>query len=270
MFKLVKALHYADKDPHLVNFALRLFDVIGLDQNDKGHNVIHIKPSEHMLVPSYPGLPSDGAFITFDRNTALSREDLQFISWEHPMIQGGIDLLLAEGVGSSAVSLLKSKVITPGTIFLELIYVVEAQVPKSSGINRFLPPTPIRILLDDKGHNIADQVEFEQFHQQLSPVNRHIASKMVATIQAPIHELIKKADQAVIPSHKEILARSQDKMKQTLRAEYDRLQALQAVNPNIRDEELTLIENQTMQLEQYIKQAQVHLDSLRLIIVSPK
>ncbi len=28
----------------------------------------------------------------FDRETALSREDMNFISWEHPMIQGG-DLL---------------------------------------------------------------------------------------------------------------------------------------------------------------------------------
>ena len=42
-----------------------------------------------MMVPSYPGLPYEGATITFDRNTALSREDMNFISWE-PNDQGGL------------------------------------------------------------------------------------------------------------------------------------------------------------------------------------
>lgn len=266
---LVQNIKLADKDPALANFAINLFDVIGLDQSDKGRHVIRLKPSEHMLVPSYPGLPSDGAFITFDRQTALSREDLQFISWEHPMIQGGIDLLLAEGVGTCAVSLLKSKALAAGSIFLELMFVVEAQVPKSSGINRFLPPTPIRMLLDSKGNNIADQVEFEAFHRQLSPVNRHVASKMVTTIQPMIHALIKKGEDQVSPFHADILKNAQDEMQQTLRAEHDRLQALKAVNPTIREEELTQIEDQIETLTQYIAQAQVHLDSLRLIIVSP-
>lgn len=266
---LVQDIRGADKDHALANFAISLFDVIGLDQSDKGRHVMRLKPSEHMLVPSYPGLPSDGAFITFDRTTALSREDLQFISWEHPMIQGGIDLLLAEGVGASAVSLLKSKVLPAGSIFLEMVYVVEAQVPKSSGIDRFLPPTPIRILLDSKGKNIADQVEFEAFHRQLSPVNRHVASKMVTTIQSMIHALISKGDKQIAPFHSEVLEEAQAQMQQTLRMEYDRLQALKAVNPNIRDEELTQIEEQISTLTHYIKQAQVHLDSLRLIIVSP-
>ncbi|GAL06975.1 RNA polymerase associated protein RapA [Photobacterium aphoticum] len=120
-----------------------------------------VTPSEHMMVASYPGLPYDGCTITFDRDTALSREDLHFISWEHPMIQGGIDLLLTEGVGTTAVSLLKNKALPVGTLLLELIYVVDAQAPKQSGIGRFLPATPIRVLLDGKGNNLSSNVEFE-------------------------------------------------------------------------------------------------------------
>ncbi len=31
---------------------------------------------------------------------------------------------------------------------MELIYVVEARAPKQLQLNRFLPPTPVRMLLD--------------------------------------------------------------------------------------------------------------------------
>lgn len=159
--QIVEKISATDGDTNLVTFALSLFDTIGLNQDDKGENALVVTPSEHMMVPSYPGLPYDGATITFDRDTALSREDMNFISWEHPMIQGGIDLVMSEGVGTSAVSLLKNKALPVGTILLELVYVVDAQAPKQSGISRFLPPTPIRMMMDGRGNDLSSQVEFE-------------------------------------------------------------------------------------------------------------
>ena len=50
--------------------------------------------------------------------------------------------------GSSTISLLKNKALPVGTLLLELIYVVEAQAPKQLQLNRFLPATPVRMLLD--------------------------------------------------------------------------------------------------------------------------
>ncbi|MGR5065317.1 RNA polymerase-associated protein RapA [Photobacterium sp. DNB22_13_2] len=266
--KLVEEISSKDGDTNLVNFALGLFDTIGLNQDDKGENAIVVTPSEHMMVASYPGLPYDGCTITFERDTALSREDLHFISWEHPMIQGGIDLLLSEGVGTTAVSLLKNKALPAGTLLLELVYVVDAQAPKQSGIGRFLPKTPIRILLDAKGNNLSAKVEFEGFNRQLSPVNRHLGSKLVNSVQKDIHALIESAEQVVASELVTIRESAQAEMEATLRAELDRLQALKAVNPNIRDDELELIETQIQDLTGYITKAQIQLDSLRLIVVS--
>ena len=39
----------------------------------------------------------DGMTITFDRNTALSRDDMALLSWDHPAMRGGIDLILGSG-----------------------------------------------------------------------------------------------------------------------------------------------------------------------------
>lgn len=266
--QIVEKIASTDGDTNLVTFALSLFDTIGLNQDDKGENALVVTPSEHMMVPSYPGLPYEGATITFDRDTALSREDMHFISWEHPMIQGGIDLLMSEGVGTCAVSLLKNKALPVGTILLELIYLVDAQAPKSSGINRFLPQTPIRLMLDKQGNDLSAQVEFESFNRQLSPVNRHLASKLVNSVQAQVHQLIEQADQRIVEQVAAVRDQAQKEMQASLNSELGRLQALKAVNPNIRDEELEAIDRQIQALSDYISRAQYQLDSLRLIVVS--
>lgn len=265
---IVDKIAATDGDTNLVTFALSLFDTIGLDQDDKGENALVVTPSEHMLVPSYPGLPYEGATITFDRETALSREDMNFISWEHPMIQGGIDLLMSEGVGTTAVSLLKNKALPVGTMLLELVYKVDAQAPKRSGISRFLPTTPIRLMLDGKGNDLSAQVEFESFNRQLSPVGRHIATKLVSSVQTQVHQMIEAGDKLVVEKVEAIRDQAKQEMQASLNAELERLQALKAVNPNIREEELEAIEDQIKQLTGYIGQAQYQLDSLRMIVVS--
>lgn len=265
---IVEKIAATDGDTNLVTFALSLFDTIGLDQDDKGENALVVTPSEHMLVPSYPGLPYEGATITFDRETALSREDMNFISWEHPMIQGGIDLLMSEGVGTTAVSLLKNKALPVGTMLLELVYKVDAQAPKRSGISRFLPTTPIRMMLDGKGNDLSAQVEFESFNRQLSPVGRHIATKLVASVQAQVHQLIEAGEKLIVEKVEAIRNQAQQEMQASLNSELERLQALKAVNPNIRDEEIEAIDAQIKELTGYISQAQYQLDSLRMIVVS--
>lgn len=266
--KITKTIAAGDNDTNLVTFSLSLFDTIGLNQDDKGENALVVTPSEHMMVPSYPGLPYEGATITFDRDTALSREDMHFISWEHPMIQGGIDLLFSEGVGTNAVSLLKNKALPVGTLFLELVYVVDAQAPKRSGINQFLPKTPIRLLMDAKGNELSEQVPFDTFNRQLSPINRHMASKVASSVQDQIHALIEQAEQAVLPRLDEVRHSANSEMQQKLNGELERLLALKAVNPNIRDEEIDILEQQMQQLSGYIESAQLQLDSLRLIVVA--
>ena len=41
--------------------------------------MIVLTPSDHMLVPDFPGLSEDGITTTFDREVALAREDAQFV-----------------------------------------------------------------------------------------------------------------------------------------------------------------------------------------------
>ena len=189
-----------------------------------------LTPSDHMLVPDFPGLPQDGCTVTFDRDRALSREDAQFVSWEHPIIRNGLDLILSGDTGSCAVSLLKNKALPVGTLLVELVYVVEAQAPKHLQLTRFLPPTPIRMLMDRKGTNLAAQVEFESFNRQLNAVNRHTSSKLVNAVQQDVHAMLQQAESLVEAQARTLIEQAKQEADDKLSAELARLEALKAVN----------------------------------------
>ncbi|MFC3396702.1 RNA polymerase-associated protein RapA [Brenneria rubrifaciens] len=265
---LAQRIAEQDNDVNLVTFALNLFDIVGINQEDRSDNLIVLTPSDHMLVPDFPGLPQDGCTITFDREQALSREDAQFISWEHPLIRNGLDLILSGDTGSCAVSLLKNKALPVGTLLAELVYVVEAQAPKHLQLTRFLPPTPVRLLLDRKGADLAGQVEFESFNRQLNAVNRHTASKLVNAVQADVHAMLQQAESQVEEQARQLITDAQHQADQQLRRELARLEALKAVNPNIREDELNALEEQRELVLRNLHQANWRLDAIRLVVVT--
>ncbi|KFX05232.1 ATP-dependent helicase [Pectobacterium betavasculorum] len=265
---LAQAIAEQDNDVNLVTFALNLFDIVGINQEDRSDNLIILTPSDHMLVPDFPGLPQDGCTITFDRDQALSREDAQFISWEHPLIRNGLDLVLSGDTGSCAVSLLKNKALPVGTLLAELVYVVEAQAPKHLQLTRFLPPTPVRLLMDRKGTNLAAQVEFESFNRQLNAVNRHTSSKLVNAVQPDVHAMLQQAEALVETQARQLITEAQQQADLQLRRELERLEALKAVNPNIREDELTALENQREQVLSNLHEANWRLDAIRLVVVT--
>ena len=265
---LVKRLSERDNDTKLIGSVIRLWDIIGVDQEDNGENSIILRPSEHMMFPTYPGLPEDGVTVTFSRDTALSRDDIALITQEHPLVQTGLDLITGSETGSTSVAVLKNKALPAGTLFLELIYMADASAPKSSQLYRYLPPTPIRVLLDKNGNNLSDKVDYDSFDKQLSAVNRHIASKLVNASQPLLYPLFPKAEEFAQAALDDLLVQARAKMTTQLTGELERLEALKAVNPNIRDEELEYLRTQMQELNGYLDNSQLQLDAIRMVLVS--
>lgn len=266
--ELVKKLASRDQDTHLIGSVIRLWDIIGVEQEDSGENAIVLRPSEHMMFPTYPGLPEDGVTVTFDRDIALSRDDIALITQEHPLVQTGLDLITSSETGTTSVAVLKNKALPAGTLFLELIYMADASAPKSSQLYRYFPPTPVRILLDQNGNNLSDKVTYESFDKQLSAVNRHIGSKLVNAYQTALHPLLGKAETFADQELALLTDSARAKMTTQLSGEQARLEALKAVNPNIRTEEIEHIKTQINELNRYLDAGQLQLDAIRLIVVS--
>lgn len=264
--QLADAIARQDEDAKLINFTLNLFDVIGLEQEDLGEKSIVITPTGHMLVPDFPGLSEDGNTVTFDRELALMREDVLFLTWDHPMIRHGIDLITSGDIGKCAVSLLINKNLPAGTLLLEAIYIVEAQAPKSLQLTRFLPPTPVRILLDAKGNDLVTQVSFSGLEKQLKPVNKQMANKIVKMARTDIEALIAVAEHKIVPQADLLIAQAKQNADHTLSSELHRLTSLQAVNKNIRADEVLALERLRTESLKQLEQANWRLDSLRVIV----
>lgn len=265
---LANAIAAEDNETELVNFALNLFDIIGVEQEDLGENSIVITPTGTMLFPDFPGLKEEGVTVTFDRNLALAREELEFLTWDHPMIRQGIDLIASGDIGKAAMALLVNKQLPVGTILLELIYVVESQSPKGLQLNRFLPPTPIRLLLDSKGNNLAEQVSFDNLHSKLKPLGRDVANKMIKMARPTLEQLLAFGEKQIQPLAQAKITAAQQRADQVLTAEIDRLQALKTVNKNIRQGEIDILAAQRSQSLQELAKASWRLDSLRVIITN--
>ncbi|CAK9886072.1 MAG: RNA polymerase-associated protein RapA [Candidatus Erwinia impunctatus] len=266
--ELAEAIGAQDNDIALINFAFNLFDIIGINQEDRSDNLMVLTPGDHMLVPDFPSLPEEGCTITFDRHQALSREDAQYVTWEHPLIRNGLDLILSGDTGSCALSLLKNKALPVGTLLVELIYVVEAQAPKHLQLTRFLPPTPLRLLIDSQGNDLAAKVEFESFNRQLNAINRHNANKLVNALQQDVHAILMLAEERVVPQAQQIIHHAQQEAEKNLDAELSRLVALQQVNPNIRQDEIEALEDNRQQILSALNDASWRLDAQRLIVVT--
>lgn len=130
-----------------------LLDSLGVVMEPRGEDDIFvIKPGDMMFVEALPGMPPDGLSVTFDRATANKREELEFLHFEHRLVQGTLDLILDEGVGRATAARWRGAPRT--TICFQLLMQWEADAPAHLGIDRFLPAQAL-VLSGDMAGAIA-------------------------------------------------------------------------------------------------------------------
>ena len=102
----------------------------------------------------------------------------------------------------------------------------------------------------------------------LNAVNRHTGSKLVNAVQQDVHAILQLGEAQIEKSARALIDAARNEADEKLSAELSRLEALRAVNPNIRDDELTAIESNRQQVMESLDQAGWRLDALRLIVVT--
>lgn len=264
--QLAEQINRQGKGFELPLYMEQLFDAFGIDSEDHSENALILRPGEKMLDSSFPLGSDEAVTITYSRELALSREDMQFITWEHPMVQGGMDLVLTGSMGNSTVALLKNKSVKPGTMLLELIYVSEAIAPRHLQLGRYMPPLVIRCLMDQQGRDLADKVGFETLNNQLETVPRSSAARFARAQREVLAGLVDKADARVQPQHMEHAQLARTAFNQALTDEIDRLLALQEVNPSVRDEEIDLLRSNLSDGLALLDKATVRLEAVRVLV----
>ena len=250
----------------LENYMAKVFHEYAIEHEYHSEFAEVLRPTEHMKTSHFPGLKEDGITVTYSRTKALVREDMEFLSWEHPMVNESMEMILNSEIGNATLATISVKSIAPGTIFLETFYTVNCAAPKELQLDRFLPFIPIRILMDVSGKNLAKILNFTQLNDMCEPVKRHLGYPIVKQVRGDLEKILTQSNKIAEAQMKETIERGQSEMKMSIGHEVSRLEALQKINPAIRDEEINFFKKQIVDSEYFISCATLNLQALRVVI----
>jgi ATP-dependent helicase HepA len=266
--KLIDAIAASESGDTLEKYLEALCEAFGVDQEFHSENTLILRPSEHMLTGHFPFLKEDGTTITFSRDKALAREDMEFLTWEHPMIHEAMDMVHSTELGNAALGTIKLKGIAPGTMLLEVLYTVNCVAPKTLQVERFLPLSPMRLLVDARGKDLADLLPHERLNQLIEKVKKSTGLAIIKQVGTEVEAKMSLASAQAESNLKNILANAEQTMRTSLGAELSRLSALREVNPSIREEELNYLRYRIEECAIHIQHANLQLQALRLIITT--
>jgi len=244
----------------------RLWDYFGVDHDEISEHAVSLQRSDHMLTGEFPELGEDGLAACFNRSRALSREDMAFLSWEHPMVTGAIDIIATTEHGNATVSSISIKGLQPGTLLLEALHTVSCAAPKKLGIEKFLPVSPIRTLVDISGKALGEVLSHEKLNTLCKSLPRNTAQAVVKQLHGELQQLHAHSSRLAERQLPALLAAAAQRMRHDIGSEMERLRALQRVNPTIRDEEIDFYETQLAQGMQALEKSGLQLQALRLVV----
>ena len=266
--ELINTIAEAEVGDVLEHYLEALCETFGVDQEFHSDQTLILRPSEHMLTGHFPCLKEEGTTVTFSRDKALAREDMEFLTWEHPMILEAMDMVHSTELGNAALGTLKLKGIAPGTMLLEVLYTVNCVAPRALQVERFLPLSPMRLLVDARGKDLAELVPHERLNQLIARVKKSTALAIIKQVGTEVEAKMALASDLAESNLQLILTEAEQTMRAALEGELSRLVALREVNPSIRQEELDHLSYRIEQCAIHIQHANLHLQALRLIITT--
>ena len=264
--RLIQDVCKFEQEGALWPYLEELFDCYGVDTEYHSPNCFIIRPSDHMRVTHFPELSEDGLTLTISRDVALEREELQFMTWEHPLVIGAMDLVISSDTGNATVSVVKNPDLKAGQFLLECLFIIECSAPAELQIGRFLPHTPIRILIDQTQKNRTEQFSHESLMDSAVSFDKGQIVAFLNKQRNPIVNLLDIAEQYAKKDMVDIIAAADQAMLTALGAEVRRLARLQKINPAIKAEEIEELKDFTLVAHEHIQGAQLRLDAVRFII----
>jgi ATP-dependent helicase HepA len=261
--ELLSEIKNYDDEATLPSYMSDVFQELGVDIEDLSDNIFYIKPSDNMYIPHFPGLDSEGVRITYDRKTARLREDVEFLTWDHPMVVGVMDLILSNTIGNATVMMRKKS--GQSKTFIEAYFKLYAVAPKNFSPDRFFPPTSIRVLVDNTGEDFSDKWSKADIDERAVMADSETVKKARTLPKQAVQKVLNMAHQHALNKSQAIKESYKKEMIEKLSKEKERLLKLKEVNPVVRTEEIDALSIQMIMLTKSFNNADVVLDSVRVI-----
>ena len=261
---LIEKIREWDEDRCFEDFLMRLFEFSGLHIEELGSRRYFLLPG-NLKSDAFPSLPADGMTVTLDRQRALEREQEAFLTWDHPMVRGALDLMLGSQAGNAAFAVWDA--VGEKMILLEAWVLVECVAPARLHVERFLPQTPLRVMVDHQGGEQTESAAFS--HAVLRKGDPRSLMSNEAVKRNLLPKMLDKIRERGMIKSREVIDRALELMHTEMSAEIARLRDLAVVNDHIKSEEITALEHRETELGCVINQARVRIDAVRLIWKAP-
>jgi len=230
-----------ERDYRLQDFMAAIFDRFGVEVSEQSGWWI-LAPSDNMQMECFPHLPSDGLSVTFERELALAREDLSFLTWDHPMVIASMDLILDEGFGQADCQVIRSAELTPGLAVVDASYVLECVAEPGLGMERFLPARVMSFQFGIDGRDWTERFETIDVEGIRVKYDRNQLRQVTRKHRGPLEQLIARTAKRAEAELPGLLEEARQTIEQRHDEEHGRLAALARVNPAVDDSELAALD----------------------------
>ncbi len=258
--ELLDQLRAADKDREFETFFIEVLDFFGLHVEELSDRDYFLHRGE-LITDAFPALPEEGLSVTFDRARALSREQFAFLTPDHPLVRGALDLLLGAEHGNATFAIWRGA--ESDGLLLECVFVAECAAPAALHADRFLAATPVRVVVNHAFKNVTDKTDLENAPLVRSRPDKLLDQPSIKNKIVP--KMLRRAEEIARKRAKELADAAIAAMKERLEDELSRLRDLRQLNDHIREEEITALESQRDALAGALDSVQTRLDALRLI-----
>ncbi|MCG2580840.1 MAG: RNA polymerase-associated protein RapA [Marinobacter sp.] len=265
---LIKQIEEEEGSAEVRDYMVEAFDILGVDMEDHSEHADVLKPGEQYHAGHVSELPEDGLTVTWSRQQALEREDMAFMSWEHPLVTGVMDSVTSSGLGKAALASLSVKALPPGTLLLEALFTVHCPAPESLQLSRYLPVSPLRLLVDVNGRDLSAALPHDRLNDLCSNIRRRTAQAIVPQIRPQVETLVDHAERLADPHLEPMREKALEQLTRVFGPEIRRLEALKKVNPAIRDEEIGFFRDQFEAAKSALAHASLSLEGIRVIVTA--
>ncbi|HEX2956635.1 MAG TPA: RNA polymerase-associated protein RapA [Chitinispirillaceae bacterium] len=263
--KMIEAIEHHDRESIASQIVETLFPHYGIAIEEGGADRC-IMLTEYLTDHAFPLPRIERPTITCNRALACMRDDIEFLTIDHPMITGALDLYLSSDHGTSCFALWRDDKVKE--IVVECIFVLECIAPEKLYTDRFLPALPLRVVVNHLGENVAGRYSIElcKVHCENGPIAKLLAAKSINEV---FSKMVQKCVQMAVENAKPLVAEAIEKIDTFYDKELLRLQKLASRGASLAQNEWEEMSAERCEVKRYLSEARTRLECVRVIRRGP-
>lgn len=244
----------------------QLFRHFGIKTEEAGDHRLALI-TEFCTDHAFPLPRAERPVVTYDRKTACSHDLVEFLTIDHPMVTGALDLYLSSPHGTASFALWNDPNVTE--LLLESLFVIECIAPVELRLFRFFTAQPLRLVVDHHLKAVTNRYppELLDAHIKNGPVEKLVTQKKLIEVTFP--RLLEMSEQFAREKTVPLIENVGKTIRENYAQERSRLSVLASLGAPVSPEERALLDREESSLLEHLDATRVRCDAIRLIWRGP-